>query len=231
MSRLPHGSRARLLLGGAAVVVVAGVVAAALYVFAGNQPTSHPAGVATFSPSANAKVFTLDSSGSEATFTIDEVLFGQPNTVVGRTTSVSGQMLIDAHDPSQTQMGPIRVDLSTLTTDNDLRNRTLQNRILETGQASNQYAIFTAKTLMGLPATVLTGQTVSFQITGDLTLHGVTRSVTFDTQVTAVSATQVKGQAQATVRYADFGIAIPSVPSVTGVANDVKLALSFTAHA
>lgn len=42
-------------------------------------------------------------------------------------------------------------------------------------------------------------------------------------------ATTLTGLAQATVRYADFGVAIPDVPSVTGVGDTVKLTLSFTA--
>jgi polyisoprenoid-binding protein YceI len=80
-----------------------------------------------------------------------------------------------------------------------------------------------------LPSAVTVGQPVSFTITGNLTIHGVTRTVTFTAQVTEQSTTSLTGQAQVTVRYADFGIAIPSVPSVTGLGDTVVLALSFTA--
>jgi polyisoprenoid-binding protein YceI len=72
---------------------------------------------------------------------------------------------------------------------------------------------------------------VSFKITGDLTIHQVTKTVTFDAKVTLVSARQLTGQAQMTVKYSDFNIAIPDVPSVTGVGDTVILALTFTASA
>jgi polyisoprenoid-binding protein YceI len=230
--RRPQG---RIALGSAIVIVA--IAAGAFYLFGtgGAARPSKPVTAATVVPtSANQTVFTIDPSTSQATFTIDEVLFGQPNTVVGSTSQVAGQILVDMQNPSQSHVGQIRIDLSTLVTDNDLRTRTLQNRILETGDPSNQYATFVQKSLSGLPSTVSAisvGKPVSFQITGDLTIHHVTRTVTFTAQVTAESATLLKGQAQATVKYADFRVSIPSVPSVTGVSDTVKLALTFTAHA
>ncbi len=218
----------------AAIVVVFalfGGIGATTGSSAGQKSSGGAAAVPTLVPTKNGTVFTIDSSSSSATFTIHEVLFGQPNTVVGKTNSVAGQILVDSQDLSQSQLGEIKVDLSTLATDNDLRNRTLQRRILETSDPSNQYATFVATSLTGLPSSVTIGQPVSFSITGNLTLHGVTRSVTFAAQVTKQSATKLAGQAQATVRYTDFGIAIPQVPSVTGVGDTVVLALTFTANA
>jgi polyisoprenoid-binding protein YceI len=227
--------RTQWRIGLAAAVVVVGIAAGAYYVFGfGGSSTSPSAGAAaapTLAPAKNATIFTIDPSSSDATFTIHEVLFGQPNTVVGRTSQVAGQIRVDTQDPAQSQVGQIRVDLSALVTDNDLRNQTLQHRILETSDPSNQYATFVAKSLKGLPSTITVGQPVSFQITGDLTVHGVTRTVTFDAKVTEQNATTLVGQAQTTVRYEDFNIAIPNVPSVTGVTDNVALALSFVATA
>ncbi len=71
---------------------------------------------------------------------------------------------------------------------------------------------------------------MSFRITGDLTIHSVRGSATFDKQVTLVNARTFTGRAQTTLRYADFNIAIPDVPSVTGVGHTAKLGLTFTAH-
>lgn len=224
-------SRGRIVLGLTAVVVVA-FAAGGIYLFGGGGPTSHgPVTAPTLVPTKNGTIFTIDSSASEATFTIDEIHFGQPNTVVGKTNQVAGQILVDKQDPAKSQVGEIRVDLSTLATDNDFRNRELQSHILETGQASNQFATFVPAAPSGLPSTIAVGQTVAFQITGALTIHGVTRTVTFDTRVTAESATLLKGQTQATIKYKDYNISIPSVPSVTGVSDNVILALTFAAHA
>jgi polyisoprenoid-binding protein YceI len=220
----------RIGLGGAAVLVIA-LGAGAFYVFGGGSPAHAPLTVPTLVATKDGTIFTIDSSASEASFTIHEVLFGNPNTVVGKTNQVAGQILVDKSDVSKSQVGVIKVDLSTMQTDNNLRNRTLQGRIFETSDPSNQFATFTPKTLTGLPTTVVVGQTVSFTIVGDLALHGVTHTETFAAQVTAQSATVLTGQAQTTVRYEDFNLAIPNVPSVTGVSDNVTLAITFTARA
>jgi polyisoprenoid-binding protein YceI len=229
--RSPWG---RIGLGLAAIVFIA-VVAGGFYIFGGQRPSGSDspasAAAATLTPSGDETAFTIDSSTSKANFTIDEVLFGNPNTVVGTTNQVTGQILVNTKDPSKTRVGQIRVDLSTLATDNDLRNNSIRNRILDTNDASNQFATFDAKSLQGMPSSITVGQTVSFKMTGDLTIHGVTKSVTFDVQATMESASVLKGEAQTTVKYKDFNIAIPDVPSVTGVSDDVKLDLTFTAKA
>lgn len=219
---------------GIAVVLVLAVAAGVYYLFGGNggaRGTGGSSAIATLAPSKDATTLTIDPSSSQATFTMDEVLFGKPNTVVGKSNAVTGQIQINLKDPSQSQVGQIRVDLSTLATDSDLRNRALQNRILETDQQANQFAVFVPKSITGLPSSVSLGQPVSFKITGDLTIHQVTRSVTFDAQVTLTTSTALTGQAQATVKYEDFSLAIPNVPSVTGVSDNVQLALTFTAKA
>lgn len=218
----------------AAVVIVVAIVAS-IYIFgAGGAKPSAASGtvtVPTLAPTDGATLFTVDGSSSKATFTIDEVLFGKPNTVVGATNQVAGQILVNAKDPSKSQVGEIKIDVSTLVTDNDLRNRTLQGRILETDMPANQYATFVAKSITGLPESIAVGQQVSFKITGDLTIHQVTKTVTFDATVTVVSEKQITGTASTTVKYSDFNIEVPDVPSVTGLGDTVKLALEFTANA
>jgi polyisoprenoid-binding protein YceI len=220
----------RVALGVAAAVVIA-IIAGSVYLFGGGKAHSGPVTAATLAPTQHGTIFTIDASSSEASFTINEVLFGQPNTVVGKTNKVAGQIQLNTADASQSQVGQIKVDLSALVTDNNLRNQTLQSRILETDQPANQYATFTPKSVTGIPSSVAIGQQVSFQITGDLTIHQVTRSsVTFDAQVTEATATQLKGQAQATIKYSDYNLAIPNVPSVTSVSDTVVLKLTFTAN-
>jgi polyisoprenoid-binding protein YceI len=217
-----------------AVVLIVGAIVASIYVFgAGGRTTTARSTVTvpTLIPTSGDTVYTIGASSSKATFTIDEVLFGKPNTVVGETNQVAGQILVNQSDPSKSQLGEIKIDISTLVTDNDLRNRTLRGRILETDTPANQYATFVARSISGLPSSIAVGQQVSFKITGDLTVHQVTKSVTFDAQVTLASAKQLTGQAETTVKYSDFNIAVPDVPSVTGLGDTVKLALTFTANA
>ena len=226
----------RIILGAVAVAaigVIAAVVTAGVYIFGGGGSCTVHAKVttATLVPTAGETVFTIDSSASEATFTTHEVLFGSPNTVVGKTTAVTGEILVNRQDPSKSRLGQISVDLTTLVTDNDLRNNTIQHRILETSQPGNQFATFTATSVTGIPSTVAVGQTISFKVAGNLTIHSVTRTATFTVTLTPKTATQLTGTAQTTINYADFGIAIPNVPSVSNVSDTVQLALAFTANA
>ena len=219
-----------------AALVIVGAVIGAIYVFgAGNRnPTKTGGGavtVPTLTASGDTTIFAIESSSSQAIFTIDEILFGKPNTVVGQTSQVAGQIAINTKDPSQSKIGEIKVDVSALTTDNPLRNQTLRGRILETDDPSNQYATFVASSITGLPSSVTIGQEVSFKISGALTVHGVTKTVTFDATVKAVSEQQITGKAQTTVKYSDFNISVPDVPSVTGLGDTVTLAIDFTANA
>ena len=151
---------------GAAVVVLIAIFAGVFYVFGGNGARTTTTGAVTaptLVPTGSGTIFTIDSSNSEASFTIDEVLFGQQNTVVGTTSQVAGQIQVDKDDPSKSQVGQIKVDLTGLKTDSNLRNNTIQGRILETGDASNQFAVFTPKSISGLPESVTVGPGVLVQ--------------------------------------------------------------------
>src|SRR5215468_5663766 len=88
-------------LAALAVVVIVVAIVASIYIFGAGGATTgtaHEKGtvtVPTLVPTGGAIVFSIDSTSSKATFTIDEVLFGKPNTVVGETNQVAGQVLVD----------------------------------------------------------------------------------------------------------------------------------------
>jgi len=217
---------------GLAVLVVVALGAAVVYVFGGGSPAKHASVTApTFAPTANGTIFTVDSSVSEASFTIHETLRGQENIVVGKTNQVAGQILINTQDPAKSQVGEIKVDLSTLVTDDGQRNRTLQSRIFETDDPANVFASFRPTGLSGLPSSIAVGETVSFTITGDLTIHQTTRTETFAVQVKVVSQSQLTGTAHVTVHYQDFNLVVPNVPFVAVPSDEVELSLAFTANA
>lgn len=181
------------------------------------------------SPAGGPVVFEIVSAQSQARFLIDEVLRGRPVRVVGATDQVAGQIAVDRNNPAASQVGLIRVNARTLTTDNEFRNRAIKNQILNTN--AYEFVTFQPTALSGLPASVAVGQTFTFQITGDLTIRDVTRSVTFDVTVTPVSETRIEGLATTTFPYRDFGLRIPDSPSVDTVADVVSLELEFVAEA
>ncbi|CAA9235992.1 MAG: conserved hypothetical protein [uncultured Chloroflexia bacterium] len=166
---------------------------------------------------------------SEVRFLIDEVLNGAPKTVVGTTNQVAGEIAVDPNDPGQTRVGVIQVNARTLATDSGMRNRTIANRILQTGQY--EFITFTPTSIVGLPEQGAIGQAYTFQMVGDLTIRDVTKQVTFDVSATAQSENRLEGTARTAVRYADYGISIPSVPQVASVGDEVKIEIDFVAAA
>lgn len=180
-------------------------------------------------PTAGARVFTIDSAASEVRFQLDEDLRGERKTVIGTTDQVAGQLSLNLADLSQTEVGIIQINARTLLTDNNFRNRAIQNEILDTGQF--EFITFTPTGVEGLPATAAVGETVTFTLTGDLTIRDITLPASFTVEATAVSDTQLTGSATAIVNRTDFDLQIPSVPNVANVEEDVELYIDFTANA
>jgi polyisoprenoid-binding protein YceI len=178
---------------------------------------------------ANGLVYTIDTANSQARFIIDEILRNQDATVVGTTNQISGAVTFDSSDVQTAEISEILINARTIATDSNLRNRAIGNQILQTGQY--EYISFVPTRLIGLPDSVQAGQTYDFQIVGDLTIIGQTREVTFNTQATLLSDTEMSGLAATTLKYEDFGITIPFSQAVQAVADEVTLELEFTAKA
>ena len=194
-----------------------------------DEPTVAPATEAPTAEQTAATVFTIDPAASQVRFQLDEDLRGARTTVVGSTDQVAGQLSVSLADLSQTQVGVIQINARTLTTDNNFRNRAIQNEILDTGQF--EFITFTPTAVEGLPAAVTVGETITFTLPGDLTIRDVTLPATFTVEATAVSETQLTGTATAVINRADFGLQIPSVPNVANVEEEVELYIDFTANA
>ena len=178
---------------------------------------------------SSATLYEIQAGDSRATFQLGEVLNGQPNTVVGETDQVSGQIGLSLDQPQSAQVGTILVNARTLATDDAQRNRVIANVILATDQ--NEFISFKPTAISGLPASSAIGEPQNLTLTGQLTIRGVTREATFNATVTPVSATELDGTASTTVRFADWGINIPDVPFVAGVSDTAQLQLTFVAVA
>ena len=107
-------------------------------------------------------------------FRIDEELASiGAKTVVGRTPGVSGTMTIDGTTITATD---ILVDMTGLITDDGARNNAIRNQAIET--ASFPEASFVLTEPIDLGAVPGPGEQIQVEATGDLTIHGVTRSET-----------------------------------------------------
>lgn len=193
-----------------------------------DEPTAEPTAEPTVATSA-ATVFTIDSTASEVRFQLDEDLRGERTTVVGATDQVAGQLSLNLADLSQTQVGVIQINARALATDNNFRNRAIQNEILDTGQF--EFITFTPTGIEGLPASAAVGEEISFTLLGDLTIRDVTLPAMFSVEATAISETQIAGTANSVINRVEYGLQIPSVPNVANVDEVVELYIDFTANA
>ncbi|MDH3683041.1 MAG: YceI family protein [Acidimicrobiia bacterium] len=153
-------------------------------------------------------------------YRIDEVLTTVGDfSVVGRTEDVVGT--IDADDT--TTAAALVADMTTLTTDNGARDRAMRNQALETGQFPE--ATFVLTSPIDVAAVPAEGDPIEVTATGELTIHGVTRSVEFPlTAATQGSNFVVIGQLD--VLLDDYDIAAPSAPIVASVEDNAILELS-----
>ena len=108
-------------------------------------------------------------------------------------------------------------------------NVTNRDRIVQQSLDVNQFPSAVLKLQpVAIPSGADSGQTVTFPVTGDLTIHGVTRTVTATVQLRVVNGTP---QLVATIQtnMTDFGVQPPSIgfttvqPAVT-----VEAQLSFS---
>jgi polyisoprenoid-binding protein YceI len=149
------------------------------------------------------------TQASELGYRIKEVLFGVDSEAVGRTNQISGSFTIDG---TQVTDGAFVVDVAEITSDDGRRDGQFRNRIMSTDEFPTATFTLTAPIELGLESAE--GAEVETTATGDLTLRGVTNSVTFD-----VTARQADGKigvlGNIPIVFADYSIANPSVSGIS----------------
>ena len=185
-------------------------------------------GSAMTAPVADGK-YHIVADQSKASFTLNELLRGQPVTVVGTTSQVEGAFQVDRTNLAALKLDPIRINARTFVTDDERRNNAIRRIVLKTEDDANEFIEFTPKSVTGAPASATIGQPFTFKATGDLKVSGVTKEVTFDGTATFTSADEIKGTAQTKVHYPDFGVTVPNLSFLANVDQDTTLKLDFVA--
>jgi Uncharacterized conserved protein len=193
-------------------------------------PPTEAAANPAAAPAAQRALYRITEDGSQARYKIDETLLGNRITVVGATARVAGDIIVDFASPAQSQVGVIAVNARTFRTDQEFRDQAVRGQILQTSRPENEFITFEPTSYSGLPAgPAAVGDTLDFQITGNLTVRGVTRQVTFDVSVTVEAEERIRGTATTTILYRDFGIGINAPPTVSDIADEVTLEIDFVA--
>jgi polyisoprenoid-binding protein YceI len=148
-----------------------------------------------------------------------------PSEATGATAAVQGTVVIKADGTVVSESSKITVDLTGLKSDNPPMDQYVQSLVLQTRVYPS--ATFIPSQTIGLESPPPTSGSMSFQLAGMLTLHGVTRPVTWTVLATAGDGTQLIGTAATSFPFEEFKIAQPRVPVVVSIENNIILELQF----
>jgi polyisoprenoid-binding protein YceI len=201
------------------------------------QPTSATAGQATAAaaqPTAAAAAapagsvrLNLAADGSRARFRAREQLarLPAPSEAMGMTSDVSGSIGVGPNGVVP-EASKISVRMDTLTSDSSMRDRFIKMETLQTQRFPT--AEFQPKEVSGLPWPLPTSGELTFQLTGDLTVHGVTQTKTWDIDA-QFAPSEVSGTGSTSVTLEQFGMEKPRVGSVLSIEDTIVLEIDFKA--
>ena len=184
--------------------------------------------------SADPHTYTVTSDGKNyAMFTSEATL----ETIHGRTTAVSGTIDADAANANDAKVN-VSIDLTTLDTGISMRNDHMRNRFLQVEQFPK--ADFKSVSITG-PKTVAANKPAEFTVSGDMTIHGVTKRVTAPVRVVLIPESEltkssrgpgdwIHATAEFAIKLSDFGIAVPQTLGMK-LSNDIALKLDLFANA
>ncbi|MGE0354131.1 MAG: YceI family protein [Gemmatimonadales bacterium] len=205
-------------------LVIAAMVAAATLVHAPAVELPLPPG--PFRPAVNGLRLITADSGNEARYRVREQLANLdfPNDAVGVTSAVTGTLVIDSSGAILPAESKFTVDLTTLKSDKSRRDGYIQRRTLDTARYPS--AEFVPARFEGYPARFVAGDSATFKLVGNLTIHGVTRETTWDVLARATPG-GFAGSASTAFRFEDFGMEQPRVAIVLSVKDSIALEYDF----
>jgi polyisoprenoid-binding protein YceI len=211
---------ALMLLGGAGAYA---------YFFSGLRSTppalslATPSASASASPSASANAGTGSwsiASGSLVGYRVNEQFVGQSSShqAVARSSDVTGKMVIARSGTTyELTSAAITVQLANLASVDSVAgyNVTNRDRIVQQSLDVRSFPTATlAAQSVALPAGADSGQAVTVSVPAQLTVHGVTKSVTATIQLRVTGSTaQVAGTI--TTNMTDFGVSPPTIGFTT----------------
>jgi polyisoprenoid-binding protein YceI len=186
-----------------------------------SSPTPSPAASPSASATTTAGIGTWTiASGSLVGYRVNEQFAGQSSThqAVARTGDVTGQVVItQAGGTYQMQSATITVQLANLASVDSVAgyNVTNRDRIVQRSLDVSAFptAVFVAQPVT-LPSGADAGQTETISVPGQLTVHGVTKSVNASIQLRVSGSTaQIAGSIA--TNMSDFGVSPPSIGFTT----------------
>jgi len=151
------------------------------------------------------------TTGSLAGYRVREQLANLPaeSDAVGRTDQVSGSITVQTSgDKTTLTAGALTVDTTSMSSDKSMRDNRMRNEGLQT--ESFPTATFKLTAPVDVPAAALAGTASDVTLTGDLTLHGVTKSVSIPAKAQLVNGV-VSVAGSLSFPLSDYSITAPNV--------------------
>ncbi|MGD0808839.1 MAG: YceI family protein [Acidimicrobiales bacterium] len=145
-------------------------------------------------------------AGSVAGYRVQEVLIGQNSTAVGRTAELWGSVSLVGKAVAKASF---TVNMASVVSDQSERNAQFDGRIMDVTDYPTAKFVLTGP--ISLASGLVTGASKQYTATGTLTMHGVTKSVTFPVSVEVISGTAVDVLADVPIVFANWDISNPSV--------------------
>jgi len=197
------------------------------------QPTTEPTTAPSPTPASTVSAagpwtFTLDAS-SKTTVRVREVLaqIRAPSDAVLTGTGVKGSFTLNA-DGTFTSTSKITADLTTLRSDQGQRDQFIKDNTLQTRRFPT--AEFIPDKAGALPLPLPESGEFTFTLTGRMTIHGTTKTVTFDVTAKRDGARlTATAKANPSWKFADFGMQQPRVASVLSIEDDIRVEIALVA--
>lgn len=199
-------------------------------------PSASPTATITATPSQAAAATIASTAAwtvtdrSKATIRVREQLVGVslPSDAVLSGTGAQGSFALNS-DGTFASGSRITFQLSTLSSDQSNRDNFIKQDTLQVRQFPT--AEFLPTKTSGLTVPLATSGTFTFTLTGNMTIKGKTKEVTFD-----VTAKRDGGDLTATAtanptwKFGDFGMTAPSVPlRVVSVTDEIRATIDLVA--
>ena len=127
------------------------------------------------------------------------------DTFDGRTNRVTGAITADATAPASSTV-EVTIDLGSLDTGVALRNKEMRDLYLETHKFPN--ATFRSVAVTG-PTSIQLNQPADINVTGEFTLHGVTRRMSIPVRVVLIPDGRIHVTSRFNLKLAGFSIKVP----------------------
>lgn len=207
------------------------IVIAAFSGFAWNAPAPFaqtPSTPATAAPAVPSAMKLDVTEGSQVRYRVREQLVGInfPSDAVGSSNALTGTLVFRPDGTIDSARSKLTMDLRTLQSDQELRDGFIQRRVLETEKFP--MAEFVPRQAKGMPYPfpIAPGSQAGFELLGDMTIHGVTREVTW-TVVATFAEAKVAGRADTKFSFSTFGLTKPSIARLMSVEDTIQLEIEF----